>query len=448
MLPARKTDIYSHDGSCWDFNGHEGQWRALESLARFILVLAGWQSGKTLIGPRWMLEEIAACGAGDYLVASPTFPLMSLKLLPEYKDLFVNKLGLGLLKEHPRPIFTLGQQGRRFMRATGSPLWQDRSSKQTHIHFGHAADPDSLESATYKAAHLDEAGQKKFKRASWDAIQGRLSINMGRVLITTRPYYIGWLKAEVYDRWKAGDTDYDVISFRSIDNPAFPPEEYERQRRRLPGWKFRMMYDGLWERPAGMIYDCFSRETHVVRDFRIPGNWQRLWGLDFGGVHTACVFLARDPEADVFYLYRTYLAGKKPKSQHARDIKKSEPGLPSVCVGGSRSEDEWRIDFADVGLPIDAPPIKLVEVGIDRVYEMLGGERSVKPPLPIRLKVLASCEDFIDEIESYSRELDDNDEPTEKIENKEQYHLLDALRYIVSRILQPRVQASAEWLPM
>ena len=50
---------------------HSGQQRALESRKRFVLVLAGWQSGKTVIGPPWLLNEIKARGPGDYLVASP-----------------------------------------------------------------------------------------------------------------------------------------------------------------------------------------------------------------------------------------------------------------------------------------------------------------------------------------------------------------------------------------
>jgi hypothetical protein len=33
------------------FNFHPGQWRAWQSLKRFILVLAGTQSGKTSFGP-------------------------------------------------------------------------------------------------------------------------------------------------------------------------------------------------------------------------------------------------------------------------------------------------------------------------------------------------------------------------------------------------------------
>src|ERR1022692_1076552 len=39
---------------------------------------------------------------------------------------------------------------------------------------------------------------------------------------------------------------------RSIDNPAFPKDEVNR-RASMPPWRFSMLYDGLFSRPAGLI---------------------------------------------------------------------------------------------------------------------------------------------------------------------------------------------------
>ena len=119
--------------------------------------------------------------------------------------------------------------------------------------FGSAVNPESLESATAKAAWIDECGQDDFRLESWEAIQRRLSLHEGRVFGGTTPYNLGWLKQIVYDRWRAGEADFDVIQFRSIDNPAFPISEYERAKRTLPTWKFRTVYDGQFDRPAGLM---------------------------------------------------------------------------------------------------------------------------------------------------------------------------------------------------
>src|SRR5262245_3474206 len=94
---------------------HRGQRRALFSPKRFVLVLAGWQSGKTVIGPPWLLKEIAACGPGDYLVASPTYPLMTKKVLPEFLRLFKSQFKLGTFAGHPKNCFTFNEAGCKFV---------------------------------------------------------------------------------------------------------------------------------------------------------------------------------------------------------------------------------------------------------------------------------------------------------------------------------------------
>jgi hypothetical protein len=43
--------------------------------------------------------------------------------------------------------------------------------------------------------------------------------------------------------------------------------------------------------------------------------------------------------------------------------------------------------------------------------------------------------DYLAEKLSYSRELNDQGEPTEKIEDKESFHLMDAERYIISSVV-------------
>lgn len=409
------------------FDYHEGQKQIMASRARFILALAGTQSGKTIIGPWWLFREICREGRGDYMVVAPSFPLMQKKVLPEFLRLFKHRLQLGSYNASER-VFTLSGRGQEIIHGN------IEKHQPTKIFFGHAQDPDSLESATAKAAWLDEAGQKKFKFASWEAIIRRLSIYRGRVLITTTPYTLGWLKNELHDEAEDED-DIDLIQFDSTYNPAFPEEEYRERKRKMPTWKFNMMYKGIFERPAGMIYDCFSEE-HKIPRFEVPRGWNRYLGLDFGGVNTVCIFIAEDPNVYTrpdpetgereqfrkYYAYRTYKAGGKTASDHAKAIKRGEPGK-LTAYGGAPSEDQWRDEFTAGGLHVHRPPIKDVEVGIDRVYSMFStGQLFVFDDLP----------ELIDDIESYSRELGEDGEPTEKIEDKETFHHCDGLRYICS----------------
>ena len=207
-------------------NFHVGQWRAWESLRRFVVVLAGTQGGKTSYGPSWLYREIQRSGAGDYMIVTPTFQLLELKALPEFRKLFEAILRVGRYVGSPVRKFVFSEEGE--IRTFGV-----KQDVPTVVYFGYAADPESLESATVKAAWLDEAGQKKFKLGSWEAVLRRLSLAQGRVLVTTTPYDLGWLKQKLWDRWKAGDEEVDVVRFDSTENPNFPQAEFERARRDL-----------------------------------------------------------------------------------------------------------------------------------------------------------------------------------------------------------------------
>lgn len=427
---AEPPELYAIKSGKLRYYPHVGQYRALTSPKRFVTVSAGTQGGKTSFGPIWLYQEMQRRGPGDYIIATPTFPLLNLKLLPEFRRFFEDTLALGTYKQNPTKVFTLSPFGERALFGDTHP------DTPTQVFFGHAQDPDSLESATAKAAWLDEAGQKKFKHGSWQALLRRLSIHRGRVLTTSTPYSaFGWFKSELHDRAKAGHPDYDWITFESRMNPAFPTQEWDDAKERLPAWKFDLFYRGRLTRPAGMIYDVWTDE-HTIKPFRIPDDWPRFVGQDYGGVNTAAVFLAEDPNTHTLYLYREYLAGGLTIQQHTDALLATEPSIERA-VGGARSEEQWRRDFGAAGLKVYAPPVHEVEVGINRAYGLLKSGR---------LRVFDTCSGFIEEIETYSRKLDENDQPTEQIEDKEKFHRLDAFRYVASYLAGPKQYGAADVL--
>ncbi len=419
----------------WLAKAHEGQQAALQSKKRIVAVIAGGRAGKTSLGALWLHQEMLRCGPGDYLVAAPSFPLIDKAAGPELEHLFQHVLKLGTMRRSPSWQFVFHQN-------VNLEGW-GKLSRPARIIIGHADDPDTLEAMRAKAAWLDEAGQSSFKQASWEVVQQRLANDSGRVLITSKPYNLGWLKRLVYDPWHAAGkkhSEIDVISFDSRMNPEFPESEYERARATLPAWRFDMMYRGLFTRPAGVIYEGFDTAKHVVKRFRPSPDWPRFIGVDFGAVNTAAVYLAGEmahgKPTGRYFLYKTYYpAGrhevKVSPAKHAEAILSGEvvtlSGEPRIpyTVGGSKSEDEARADFGAAGLYVAEPPIKDVEVGIDRVHAMIQQGN---------LLVFADQTDIIDDLSTYARELNEQGEPTEKIEAKETWHRLDALRYICAHL--------------
>ena len=396
---------------------HSGQIRAWDSTARIVAVLSGTQGGKTSFYPLWLWREMQQRGPGDYMVVTPTYPLLNLKALPEFMRWFKSTLNLGDYKAQDKQ-FIVSPAGE-------TALWGAEQDEPTRVLFGYAAEPESLESATAKAACLDEAGQKRFKVDSYEAIRRRLSIHRGRVLITTTPYNLGWLKQRIWDVWKAGKSNIDVIRFESIANPLFSREEWEEAKKELPRWKFDMFYRAIFTRPAGLIYDAFNEARHKSARFYIPLDWPRFIGLDFGGVNTAALFYAQDPKSKRLYLYKEYKAGGRTAKEHVNAMMADEP-TPLRVVGGAKSEGQWRQEFSAAGLTVRGPDITEIELGIDRVF---GAHRKDK------IIVFDDLPGYLDEKMSYSRELDENGDPTDKIEDKNSFHYMDAERYIIGYLM-------------
>jgi len=119
-----------------------------------------------------------------------------------------------------------------------------------------------------------------------------------------------------------------------------------------------------------------------------------------------------------------------------------EPKIP-YAVGGAGSEQQWREEFRAAGLPVLEPEVmdssatarnaSSVEVGISRVYAAISAGE---------LKFFDDLEGITDELESYSRKLDERGEPTDEIEDKSSFHGLDALRYVVAHNRRPM---NARW---
>ena len=407
-------ELFTTEGDEGHLNLHTGQQRIWESEKRFVFMLAGTQAGKTAFGPWWLNREIERRGSGDYLAVTSTYDLFKLKLLPEFLKIFDTILHRGRLWAGMK-IFELRDPdtGKFWAKRADDPMWARIILRSANAEGG-------LESATANAAWLDEVGQKDFTLSAWEAVLRRLSLTQGRVLGTTTLYNRGWMKSEIYDKWRAGDSDIEVVQFDSTMNPLFPKEEFERARKSLPPWKFNMFYRGQYDIPAGLIYDAFDDVLCKIPPFAIPDEWPGYVGLDFGGVHQAAIYYAQDPETKRLYAYREYLEGGRSIQEHAEALKDKRV---VKWMGGSSSEEQWRREFRAAGIPVEQPPVSDVEVGIDLVY---GCHKANE------IYVFDTLSRYLDEKGSYSRKLDASGTPTEQIEDKEKFHIMDSERYIVS----------------
>jgi hypothetical protein len=424
IATSERRDLFEIVDNRVRLNLHPGQTRVWDSTRRFVFMIAGTQGGKTSFGPWWLWREIEQCGSGDYIAATATYDLFKLKMLPEVLHVFEDVLNIGRYWTGDGVLEIRNPDTGEFQaRKSTDPMY-------ARVILRSAQTKGGLESATIKAGWLDEVGL--YPLMAWEAVRRRLSLSRGRVLGTTTPYNLGWLKQQIYDHWRKGDPDIDVIQFTSVTNPAFPQEEFDDMQRTMPRWKFQMYYAGQFEKPAGLIYGDFAddyREQggHKVTPFPIPLDWPRYGGIDPGAVNTAKVWLAHDTRADVYYLYRESLDGGKSTKQHVKAIRDLATLTGERVVTwhiGQKSESQQRMDYQEAGLSgVVEPEIFDVESGIDRVIALLKD---------FRLFVFDDCIGVLDQLGSYARVLDAMGEPTEEIKDKQKFHYLDALRYVVA----------------
>ncbi|MBC7340902.1 MAG: hypothetical protein H5U02_00350 [Clostridia bacterium] len=375
---------------------HPGQTRAWKSDARYVFLVAGTGGGKTWFGPIWMYREIQRHPRGNYLVVAPTYSLLSRVTFPEAKG-FLDKFAPGEYKAIERCYYL----------PTGGKVF-----------FGSADRPLGLEGVHCIAVWLDEAGQ--MKREAWDVAQRRTGLHKGKVLGTTTPYNLGWLKTEIFDKWKEGDRDYFVSQFPSILNPAYPREEFERARKTMPEWKFKMFYLGMFTRPEGLIYQDFRQEKHLVQPFAIPREWKRVIGVDwgFGEKHPAAAVWVAVAPGRKLYIYREYYRQGRIAEEIAEDIKKLSAGERIDAVACDPESPANIEVFKRHKLPARSAN-NAVEFGIETVTGMFRNDR---------LFAFKGLPNWLDEIENYRWKEGTN------VPLKEYDHLMDAMRYAVMEV--------------
>ena len=226
-----------------DFVPHsEKQEEALFSEAPITVVATGIQWGKTRVGS-WFIKRLMhyfPSKDNAFIVVAPTYKIMEQSSLPAFLEIMQ---GTGKYNGQ-RNTFTLFGGGT--------------------VYFRTATDPDSIVGITnVRGIWGDEAG--KFPRYFWDNIEGRAAFKNCQIIITTSPYSLNWLFKDVIKPYKMGERDdVNYITASSIENPYFPREVYEKRKKQMDPRRHAAMYDGVFERMQGLVYDCWDDEDNTL----------------------------------------------------------------------------------------------------------------------------------------------------------------------------------------
>lgn len=430
MAGRKSKETPATGAGVYEFVPHPHQDRAIASERRFIACVSGVQGGKTTVGAVWLLREIykffEAKNLGDFLIAAPTVKVLQQSTLPKFKEFF-NRTGWGVWKE-AKGCFELKAMG---MSPGGEPY---------KIYVRSTEEPDLLEGMTVKAAWLDEVGQ--MKDAVWTNVQGRLAIAQGRCIMTTTPYAPNWFWRDIMR--KAGtingvvqedpdaNPDVDMVTWRSVDNPAFPKAEYDRAKATMSKALFERRYEGKPTMLEGLVYeeindDCF------VKPFAVPQDWVKFAGVDFGHSDPNVILkIAIKPakaatektaaEPAVFYVYEEFYKRGALLHEMAASLQKeplefilADPSAAQEIAELSRFHGVKRIQSAD----------NTQDVGIERVRLLIHEGR-------LRF-FRGRCENAIREVLSYHYPAPNEDRKVQDKPVGVNDHAMDALRYAFSR---------------
>lgn len=176
---------------------------------------------------------------------------------------------------------------------------------------------------------------------------------------------------------------------------------------------------------AGQVYPVPERDFVIQDHIELKPWWRYAAGFDVGWNFNACVWGAYDADSGILYIYDVYLKGQADPEQHAAAIRRRDfPKLKIPIAIDPASKGRSQIDgrqllklYREAGL-LCVPADNSIESGINTVYGMLQGQQ-------IRILQNPNTEALLREMRTYRRD------EKGRIINKNDYHCLDALRYLV-----------------
>ncbi len=174
---------------------------------------------------------------------------------------------------------------------------------------------------------------------------------------------------------------------------------------------------------SGRVYPV-DEEFIVIKPFEIPDYWSKAYGLDFGTKNFAVIWVAEDPQTRVKYIYAEYKQKEYVSDiVHIDSIKargESLGGVADPSGGGHRDDGCRRVDYyRSKGLNL----ISGENAVIAGIMTVLNHFESGS------LKIFNTCTRVINELRVYRY---DANNPN-KVADKQDDHLLDALRYVLSK---------------
>ena len=413
-----------------------------ESRDQLKAFLGGNRSGKTTAG---VLDDlIQACDRDaipSHLAAYKKWepPFYCRIIVPDFTSTLEGVIFQKLREWAPKAQLSGGSFGKAYDK-TRRKLHFENGSWMDFLTF--EQDLDKFGGAALHRVHYDEEPPSNIRRES----TMRLIDYGGDELFTMTPLHgMSWMFDDIWEPYTKGLlTDSTVVLVDMDDNPHLDEKTKKRALAGLSEEERQARKSGRFVHFAGMIYDEFSRNFHVIPEVdEVPKGAKVYVGIDPGSRHMAAVVWTYLTAENVMVQFdELALQGHTVqgvcdaiKMRNMRWGAKDEDGkllgplLPSWYVIDPAARNVMhqtgrsdQMEYTSNGI-ITILGQNAVTPGINKVKERLQNRK---------LFVTANCQETISEFRKYrwataTRTEDDAKERPVKRDD----HLLDALRYVV-----------------
>jgi len=417
------------------YRPHDNQKKIHECDKRFIVINSGRRFGKSIL----VINEVfkrAVQNPGSYWIIAPTYR--------QVKAIYWR----GLIGEFiPKEMVKKMNESELYIEV------KTITGETSTIELKGADNPDSLRGSALDGVVFDEyAFTKPFV---WEEIvEPMIREKKGWALFISTPKGFNhfWDMSEYARNPKHKEWAY--FHFTSYDNPYFDKKELDKARSKASPERFAQEYMAEFTKNAGLVYQEFDKDVHVLKIDQPEPNWVKYRSIDFGQTNpTACLWVGIDGAGSLYVydeLYRTGIS----TSELAHLINAKSADYYTATYGDSAAAQSIK-DLAEYGVyvtPIQktahASREDYLKAGIEKVREFLKIQEGTGKP---KLFVSSRCQNLIDEFLAYSwPEVKDDVRELNKPEKPEKAydHALDALRYFIYEYTRPQKYEQKQYEPV
>lgn len=380
------------------FSPHPGQARMLTSDKRFVVAVAGIQSGKTMGACFWAQLRIQENPTGNGLICALSHDQLNNVVISKFFDLF--------------------PQYKKYYVKRDKTLYLPTGGK---VFFRPLESPRFVEGITAHWAWIDEADLISYR--AYLIVRGRLNATNGRLLMTTSLTDNGWI-ADYADRFD--DDMFEIITWSSKDNPAFSKEEWEALKKELDPILFQRRYEAKLTKASGRVYGNFDFNRHVLPTGMLPEKDDRIKmyfiGFDWGYNDPTAIIVIAYTEKKNFIIVDEFYKNEVLLDEIERVTKEFiERYQPMRALYGDYQNKTL---MQEMGMRLRRPiliPNKEINTGINKIRNFIHQNR---------VYVWQNCKNVIREFKQYRF---DNTITGFKEEPKDEFnHTMDAIRYVLA----------------